>query len=142
MKRIASLFILFLLTIKFLAFDSQSLNPEIIHVSLNGNDQNDGSASSPVKSLEAARQLARVHAGQRPVEVVLADGIYYMPETFILRPEDSGTAEMPALIQTTVDQARQEAAKLPTWLGMSLRALEGEEFSAFGINQERGLSHN
>jgi S1-C subfamily serine protease len=31
-----------------------------------------------------------------------------------------------------------ELAKLPRWLGMALRGLTGEEFSAFGVSREEG----
>ena len=79
----------------FFACDNQLINPVMIYVALNGDDQNNGSESSPVKSLEAAQKLVRAHAGLRPVEVVLADGIYYLSQTFILKPEDSGTADAP-----------------------------------------------
>ncbi|HKK68664.1 MAG TPA: right-handed parallel beta-helix repeat-containing protein, partial [Bacteroidales bacterium] len=97
MTRFSSALILFFLMFAFVAFDNHAVNPVEIHVALNGDDQNDGSESSPVKSLEAAQKLARVHAGQRPVEVILADGIHYLPETFILTSEDSGTAEAPVV---------------------------------------------
>ncbi|MCC5932361.1 MAG: right-handed parallel beta-helix repeat-containing protein [Cyclobacteriaceae bacterium] len=97
MTRLYYTLILFFLVFTFAAFDNQSPTPVMIHVALNGDDQNDGSESSPLKSLEAAQKLARLHSKLRPVEVVLADGIYYLPETFILRPEDSGTVEAPVV---------------------------------------------
>ncbi len=48
-------------------------------------------------SLEAAQSLARRHAGQRPVEIVLEDGIHYLAETFVLTPADSGTGDAPVV---------------------------------------------
>lgn len=61
-----------------------------IHVSPRGDDNHSGMEASPLRSLAAARELARTHAGKRPVEVILADGIYYLAEAFVLSPEDSG----------------------------------------------------
>lgn len=68
-----------------------------IHVSPQGDDRHAGSFNAPVQSLAAARELVRPHAGKEPVEVVLADGVYYLPETFVLIPQDSGTAEAPVV---------------------------------------------
>jgi len=48
------------------------------------------------------------------------------------------TPKIPVLLQNSLEQTRREAASLPTWLGMSLRGLQGEEFSAFGVSQEEG----
>lgn len=97
MIRLSFLLFLFSLMFLFVACAVKPIKPMMIHVSLDGEDRNDGSASSPVRSLEAARELARVHAGQRPVEIILADGIYYLPEKFILRPSDSGSADAPVV---------------------------------------------
>jgi S1-C subfamily serine protease len=38
---------------------------------------------------------------------------------------------------STVDAAKR-AAELPVWMGMSVRALQGEEFSAFGVSKDDG----
>jgi hypothetical protein len=68
-----------------------------IHVSPQGDDSQAGEASTPVLTLTAAQKLARSQAGKMPVEVVLEDGIYYLPETFVLRPEDSGMDGAPVV---------------------------------------------
>ena len=66
-----------------------------IYVSKTGDDQADGSQTSPLATLSAARNLARTFVGKEAVTVHVADGVYYLPETLVFAPEDSGTAEHP-----------------------------------------------
>jgi len=67
------------------------------HVSPTGKDSNTGSASAPFATLGAARDATRKMAGKESVTIVMADGIHYLPETLVFRPEDSGTKEHPVL---------------------------------------------
>ena len=62
-----------------------------IHVSPKGSDDQPGTAEAPVKTLEAARNLARIKAGQEPVAITVQDGIYYLERPLVLTSEDSGT---------------------------------------------------
>lgn len=48
------------------------------------------------------------------------------------------TPVIPPLRRMSIDEAAKQAAELPVWMGMSLRALQGEEFSAFGVSKEDG----
>jgi hypothetical protein len=48
------------------------------------------------------------------------------------------TPIIPELLTVSKETKRRVAAGLPSWLGMSLRALQGEEFSAFGVSKEDG----
>ena len=64
-----------------------------IYVSPAGNDQADGSQTSPLATMSAARKLARNFAGKEAVTIHVADGVYYLPETLVFEPQDSGSAE-------------------------------------------------
>ncbi|MDQ8183581.1 PDZ domain-containing protein [Pelagicoccus sp. SDUM812005] len=66
-----------------------------IYVSPDGADSNSGQRGKPLASLAAAQQKARSYAGEESVTVHVADGIYYLPETLVFTPEDSGTKMYP-----------------------------------------------
>ncbi len=68
-----------------------------LYVSPAGSDANAGTQASPVATLAKAQSLARRFAGKESVTVHVADGIYYLPETLVFRPADSGTAEHPVV---------------------------------------------
>ncbi len=69
-----------------------------LYVSPNGSDQHAGtSAKKPLASLAAARDAARRFAGKEAVTVHVADGIYYLPQTLVFGPEDSGSAKHPVV---------------------------------------------
>lgn len=68
-----------------------------IHVSPDGKDTNTGAAASPLATLGAARDAARKVAGKEPVTIHVADGVYYLPETLVFLPADSGTSEHPVI---------------------------------------------
>ncbi len=66
-----------------------------ISVSENGNDRNNGTKEAPVKTLKRAQELARSLCKNQEVNVILADGTYYLAEAVVFGPEDSGTIEYP-----------------------------------------------
>ena len=68
-----------------------------LYVSPAGSDANSGSHSQPVASLARARDLARPQAGKKAVTVHVADGIYYLPETLVFTPADSGSEQSPVV---------------------------------------------
>ncbi len=70
-----------------------------IFVSPVGRDSNPGTPAAPVGTLARARDLARPLAGHETVNVKVADGIYYLPETLVFSPADSGTAAHPIVYQ-------------------------------------------
>lgn len=70
-----------------------------IHIAPNGNDAAEGTKAAPYATLARARDEARSAAGREPVTIRVADGIYYLPETLTLTPEDSGTKEAPVIYQ-------------------------------------------
>ncbi|TAE75328.1 MAG: signaling protein [Verrucomicrobia bacterium] len=67
------------------------------HVSAAGDDRNPGGADAPFRTLAAARDAAREFAGKEAVTVWVADGVHYLPETFVLTPQDSGSAAHPVV---------------------------------------------
>ena len=72
-----------------LAHGSLAMGIEI-HVSPGGADTQPGTVQSPVKTAEAARNLARRHTGKEPATIIFADGIYYLDQTLLLTDADSG----------------------------------------------------
>lgn len=70
-----------------------------IYVSPTGSDRSDGTQAHPLASLAAARDAARSMARKESVNVHVADGVYYLPETLTFTPQDSGTAEFPVVYQ-------------------------------------------
>ena len=70
-----------------------------IFVSPDGSDKNPGTKKKPLASLAAARDAARQNAGKEAVTVQVADGVYYLPETLIFTPADSGSEKYPVIYQ-------------------------------------------
>jgi len=68
-----------------------------IHVSPNGSDTQPGTATAPVKTLEAARKLARAKAGRERVTITVQDGVYYFDKPLVLHGEDSGAPGAPVI---------------------------------------------
>ncbi len=58
-----------------------------------GVDHHPGTATQPVASLERARELVSAVAGKESVTVHVADGVYYLTDTLVFGPSDSGTGE-------------------------------------------------
>ena len=81
--------------ILLLAVFSYSAQAADIYVSPKGDDQAEGAQASPLATLSAARDMARKLAGKEAVTIHIADGVYYLPQTLVFKPEDSGTAENP-----------------------------------------------
>ena len=59
-----------------------------LFVSPAGSDRGSGARATPFATLQRARDAARGMA--KPVTIHLATGTYYLPETLVLGPEDSG----------------------------------------------------
>ncbi|MGJ8643543.1 MAG: right-handed parallel beta-helix repeat-containing protein [Luteolibacter sp.] len=70
-----------------------------IFVSPAGDDSNAGTAEAPLGSLATAKSAAAGFAGKEAVTVHVADGIYYLPETLVFAPEDSGSETHPVIYQ-------------------------------------------
>jgi len=74
-----------------------TLHAADIHVAPGGSDKNRGTPEEPVASLAAGQEKARAFAGKEAVTVHVADGIYYLPETLVFTPEDSGSEQHPVV---------------------------------------------
>lgn len=70
-----------------------------LHVAPTGKDSNPGTSAAPLKSLAAARDAVRKLAGKESVTINVADGVYYLPETLVFTPADSGSAKKPVIYQ-------------------------------------------
>ncbi|MEN9362011.1 MAG: hypothetical protein RL095_3546 [Verrucomicrobiota bacterium] len=71
-----------------------------IHLSPQGDDRNDGSASKPLQSLAAAQKAARSFLGKEAVTVHLHGGVYHLSQPLVFTAVDSGTAVFPVLWQS------------------------------------------
>ncbi len=68
-----------------------------IYVAPEGSDSNLGTKDAPLDSISAAQKKARKAAGNEAVTVHVADGIYYLPETLVFTPADSGSKNYPVV---------------------------------------------
>jgi len=62
---------------------------QTIFVSPDGNDRNPGTKEKPVASFYRAQKLARMIPAGNSVEVIFANGIYYLPQTIQLNAADN-----------------------------------------------------
>ena len=76
-----------------------------LYVSPAGKDANPGTEAAPLASLAAARDAARKVVGKEAVTIHVGDGIYHLPETLVLAPADSGSAEFP-VVYRAVNEGR------------------------------------
>lgn len=87
--------ILSLLSISFQVPDAEVKR---FYVSIQGNDSNNGSASRPFATLEAAQKAVREtrkNGTKGPVEVLVKGGTYYLEQTIEFTPDDNGTTTDP-----------------------------------------------
>ena len=71
------------------------------HVALSGSDAMPGTREAPFASLTRARDAVRALKQRgplsEPVQIIIHGGTYYLPETVVLVPQDSGTADAPVI---------------------------------------------
>ncbi|MBV5283544.1 MAG: PDZ domain-containing protein [Paludibacter sp.] len=65
------------------------LSAKTVFVSTSGNDKNSGTKAKPVASFAKAQALAREFSKQEAVEVLFANGTYYLPQTIVFTAEDN-----------------------------------------------------
>lgn len=65
-----------------------------LYVSPSGNDSAPGTAQQPLRTLAAAQRRARESRAQVRV-IHVRPGVYYLPETLVFTPADSGSAAAP-----------------------------------------------
>ena len=86
-----------------------SLQAAEFHVALNGSDANPGTQAQPFASITRARDAVRSLKRQgplgEPVELVIHGGTYYLPETILLEPQDSGTESAPVTYRAAEGEA-------------------------------------
>ena len=72
-----------------------------IHVGIKGSDDGHGTKERPYRTLtrarDAVRELKRQRMADGPIEVVIHGGTYFLAETVLLSPEDSGTVKAPVI---------------------------------------------
>jgi len=68
-----------------------------IYVSPTGDDNNTGEAGFPVQSIAKARDLATPIMGIQEVQIILGDGIYYLPQTIVFTGNESGSEKYPVI---------------------------------------------
>lgn len=102
-KPVVGLTILFLLLIVF------PLRATEIWVSVDGKDSYEGTKERPLATLNMALRKARnMRRLNEPsikngIHIILMDGVFNLNEPVFIRPEDSGTAESPTVIQADVN---------------------------------------
>lgn len=99
-KRCLSLLAIVCLLVSALRADATN-----IYVSVTGNDNNAGTAVAPKATLQAALRQARelrrlgdssIRGG---IHIILGAGTWFTEEPVMIRPEDSGTADSPTVIE-------------------------------------------
>ena len=91
-------FKLFLFLIIFFNSDAFAQQTEC-YIAPEGSDTNPGTIAKPFSSLERARDAIRQSRANGPATVYLRQGTYYLPKTFVLTSEDSGTKDGPIIYQ-------------------------------------------
>lgn len=60
-----------------------------VYVSPSGNDKNPGTIEKPLASFVKAQTLAREFSKQEAVEIIFANGTYYLPQTIVFTADDN-----------------------------------------------------
>ncbi|MFA9187237.1 L-rhamnose mutarotase [Flavobacterium magnesitis] len=94
-----------LFTFLLMFFAVFSMQAADIWVATNGKDTNEGTKTSPLATvhmaLRKARELRRLKDAsiKGGIHIIIKDGTYYFDEPLFVRPEDSGTADSPTIIE-------------------------------------------
>lgn len=76
---------------------------QTIFVSVNGNDLNTGTSQKPLATLmgarNKARQLRKQSPSNKPIEVIIQKGSYFMTKPLVLTMEDNGTTQSPLIFK-------------------------------------------
>jgi hypothetical protein len=101
-------------TLTLVLIFSLNLSARDFFVSPNGSDQNPGTKTQPLSSLNGARDLIRQMQSMgklnEEVRVIVCNGIYFMTEPLLLTDQDSGTETFPVIY-------RAEEGANPVFLG-------------------------
>ncbi len=82
-----------------------------IWVSPSGDDKNMGSREAPKKTLHSALRQAREYRRLQKdlgsqLNIIMEDGVYFLPESILIRPEDSGSKDCPTTIRAASRESR------------------------------------
>ena len=93
-----------------------------IHVAVNGSDLNPGTVDRPLATLSGAfrvvKDLKKEQPSSSPVEIIVGDGAYFLPEPLVLDPGHSGTASAPLVVKAA------EGARPVIWGGKEIQGFE------------------
>jgi hypothetical protein len=84
---------------------SLQISAREIWVSPSGSDNNPGTKEQPMANIDMAlrkaRELRRLSDPSMVggIHIIITDGIYYLKEPLLIRPEDSGTSSSPTFIE-------------------------------------------
>ena len=67
------------------------------YVATNGSDANPGTRGRPFRSFERAREAVRSAGQVKARKVIVREGVYEFPGSFVLGAQDSGTAKRPVV---------------------------------------------
>ncbi|WP_430931209.1 PDZ domain-containing protein [Saccharicrinis sp. 156] len=84
-------------TLILIAFVFNVAQAADIYVSTKGSDSNKGTKKKPFATLLAAKNAAQKYAGKESVTIHVQDGVYYLSETLVFEPKDSGSEKYPIL---------------------------------------------
>ncbi|MFN5421839.1 MAG: right-handed parallel beta-helix repeat-containing protein [bacterium] len=92
----------YFLLLGYLLMVLSSLLAQEIHVSINGNDHHEGSATHPLATLEAARDLARTYKDHNNVEksglkIIIHGGQYNLRSSLQFDERDGGSHDAPVI---------------------------------------------
>jgi hypothetical protein len=116
-----------------------ALHAAEIHVGIHGSDDGAGTKERPFSTItrarEAVRELKRQRLADGPIEVVIPGGTYYLPETVLLSPADSGTEQAPIIYRA----ADGERVVLSGWrrIGGPWKKEDGAIWSADLLGSDR-----
>ncbi|WP_444794552.1 right-handed parallel beta-helix repeat-containing protein [Saccharicrinis sp. GN24d3] len=86
-----------LTTLIFMAFVLNVAQAADLYVSPKGSDSNKGTKKKPFATLLAAKNAAQKYAGKESVTIHVQDGVYYLSETLVFEPKDSGSEKYPIM---------------------------------------------
>ncbi len=104
--KIFCILLLSVCTLHFISINSYATD---IWVAVNGSDNNTGTKDNPKQTITAAlrqaRELRRLNDPSITggVHILIANGEYILDEPLFIRPEDSGTATSPTIIENAPD---------------------------------------
>ncbi|PWS29562.1 hypothetical protein DHW03_02965 [Pedobacter yonginense] len=108
-----------------------------IYVSLKGSDQNIGTKEKPLATLHSAirkaRELRRLNdpSIKGGIKIFMAQGVYQLNESVVLRPEDSGTKDSPTEIIARENVILSGGVQIKRWRKLT-RAIPGLPKNAIG----------